>query len=93
MDNLKIKNLGPIAEANIDFGDLTLLVGPQASGKSIILQLLKLVIDKSTIRNTLIENNYEWGKSAEQGIEVYFGENTAHLFSDKTDITYKGKEI
>ena len=42
MDNLKVKSLGPIKEADVTFGDLTLLVGPQASGKSIFIQMLKL---------------------------------------------------
>jgi predicted ATP-dependent endonuclease of OLD family len=40
MNQLEIKSFGPIEEANVQFGDLTLLVGAQASGKSIFLQLL-----------------------------------------------------
>ncbi len=32
MDSLQIKSLGPIKEANIEFGNLTFFVGPQASG-------------------------------------------------------------
>jgi AAA15 family ATPase/GTPase len=93
MDNLKIKNLGPVKDADISFGDLTLFVGPQASGKSIVLQLLKLITDKSAIRNTLIENNYEWGKSPHHIVEVYFGENTANVFSNKSAITFNGREF
>jgi len=38
MKNIKIKSFGPIEEADVTFGDLTLLVGPQASGKSIFIQ-------------------------------------------------------
>ena len=33
MESLIIKNFGPIEEVNVKFGDLTFLVGPQASGK------------------------------------------------------------
>ena len=40
MEKLKLKSFGPISEAEINFGDLTLLVGPQASGKSILLPKL-----------------------------------------------------
>ena len=42
---LKIQNFGPIKKAQINFGDLTFLIGPQASGKSLSLELLKLIIE------------------------------------------------
>ena len=40
MDKLKVENFGPIAKADVTFGDLTFLVGAQASGKSLFLELL-----------------------------------------------------
>ena len=46
---IRLKNVGPIKEAEINLGDLTVLVGPQASGKSIFLQTLKLVADRNHI--------------------------------------------
>ena len=52
MERFKLKSFGPIDEADVHFGDLTLLVGPQASGKSIFIQLLKLLLDKNNIRKT-----------------------------------------
>lgn len=45
MTQLNIKNLGQIKSANIDFGDLTLFVGAQSTGESILLQLIKLLLD------------------------------------------------
>jgi hypothetical protein len=36
MECIKVKSFGPIEYVNVVFGDLTLLVGPQASGKSIL---------------------------------------------------------
>ena len=42
MDNLKIQDFGPIADIDIRFGDLTFFIGPQASGKSIALETVKL---------------------------------------------------
>ncbi|TXT41347.1 MAG: hypothetical protein FD135_403 [Comamonadaceae bacterium] len=33
-DVLQIQNLGPIVLADVAFGDLTVIVGPQATGKS-----------------------------------------------------------
>lgn len=38
VENLYIKDFGPIREANIDVRDLTVLVGPQATGKSLTAQ-------------------------------------------------------
>ena len=45
MNNFHIEQFGPIGDVSINFGDLTILVGPQASGKSITLETLKLVVD------------------------------------------------
>jgi len=38
MKRLRLRNIGQITDANLQFGDLTVLVGPQASGKTITLQ-------------------------------------------------------
>ena len=43
LNQLTIKNFGPIHEARLAFGDLTVFIGSQASGKSLALQLLKLL--------------------------------------------------
>lgn len=53
---LEVRNLGPIPEARLEFGDLTVFTGPQASGKSVALQLLKLVLDEGIIREMLLEH-------------------------------------
>ena len=72
---LKIRNFGPIKEADIDFGHLTFLIGPQASGKSLSLELLKLIIDKQHIISTLRNYNYILSKTdARNLLEWYFGE-------------------
>ena len=44
MKRLTLTSLGQIPEADISFGDLTVLVGEQASGKSILLQLVLIFI-------------------------------------------------
>ncbi|MBQ3657143.1 MAG: AAA family ATPase [Bacteroidales bacterium] len=48
-DRFKVTNLGPIAEADVEFGDLTILTGPQATGKTLFLESFKLVKDYSNI--------------------------------------------
>ena len=91
MEHLRIKSFGPIEEADVNFGDLTLLVGSQASGKSIFIQLLKLLIDKSHIRKTLEQYNYIWGKDADKTLDLYFGEGMSKIWKSNTDIQLDGK--
>lgn len=91
MNELKIKSFGPIEEANIKFGDLTLLVGPQASGKSIFIQLLKLLTDKNHIRRILEQYGYTWGKEPEKILEFYFGEGMSKIWKKNSYVNYDGK--
>ncbi len=91
MEHLKIKSFGPIQEADVHFGDLTLLIGPQASGKSIFIQLLKLLIDKNNIRKTLEQYNYIWGKDADKILDFYFGEGMSKIWKDDTSIQFDGE--
>lgn len=44
---LAVERFAQLRKVEISFGDLTILVGPQATGKSIVLQLLKLAVDSS----------------------------------------------
>jgi predicted ATPase len=39
-ERLVIRNFGPVQEADVEIKDLTVFVGPQATGKSITAQLL-----------------------------------------------------
>ena len=85
MENFKVENFGPIRHANVDFGDLTILLGPQASGKSLFLELFKLVKDKNHIVSTLKSYNYILEDSNSSSLlEYYFGEGLSSLMSKKT---------
>src|SRR5690349_313045 len=91
MYQLKVKSFGPIDEADVHFGDLTLLVGPQASGKSIFIQLLKLLIDKYHIRKTLQQYNYIWGKDVDKILDLYFGEGMSKIWKSDSEIQFDNK--
>ncbi|MBC7411665.1 MAG: ATP-binding protein [Bacteroidia bacterium] len=91
MKNLKIKSLGPIENADITFGDLTFLVGPQASGKSIFIQTLKLLVDKFHIRKTLEQYNYVWDKDTDKILDLYYGEGMCKIWKANTEITLDSK--
>lgn len=93
MESLRIKSFGPIADANVRFGDLTLLVGPQASGKSIFIQLLKLLIDKYHIRKTLEQYNYIWGNDPSNILNLYFGEGMSQIWADDTSIQFDNNHV
>lgn len=88
MKHIKITSFGPIAQADIKFGDLTLFVGPQATGKSILLQLVKLIIDKHIISFTLNQNNYDFGKNNEKFLDLFFGESMSSVWKSDTKIEF-----
>jgi predicted ATP-binding protein involved in virulence len=87
MKNLTVKNLGPIQDAAISFGDLTLFVGPQASGKSILLQLIKLIADKDHICKTLEQYGYTWNENIADLLDRFLGEGMSGIWNAQTSIT------
>ncbi|NLI01001.1 MAG: ATP-binding protein [Chthonomonadales bacterium] len=82
MKRLTLQNVGPITKADIAFGDLTVLVGPQASGKSIFLQWLKLLEDAQYIRGRLAQYGVDWEGPLPDLLELYFGEGTGPMWHD-----------
>jgi energy-coupling factor transporter ATP-binding protein EcfA2 len=92
MERLKVKSFGPIGEADVHFCDLTLLVGPQASGKSIFLQLLKLLLDKNNIKKVLEQYNYIWNKDdVSKILDLVFGEGMYGIYREDSEINFDGK--
>ena len=86
MKNIKVTNLGQIKKADINFGDLTLFVGPQATGKSILLQSIKLIIDYPKILADLDHNGYDIFSSISNIFEIYFGEGMRNIKTTSTQI-------
>jgi len=86
MKNIKVTNLGQIKEADINFGDLTLFVGPQATGKSILLQSIKLMLDSPKILSDLEHNGYDIYSDISNIFEIYFGEGMRNIRTAKTQI-------
>jgi len=90
MKQLIIRNFGPIDNVSVDFGDLTILVGAQASGKSITLETLKLAIDRDNIIETLDRYNYIIGHNTEKILNVYFGEGMSGIWKKDSNIKIDG---
>ena len=87
---ISIKNFAQISNVDLDFGrkgDLTFIVGPQATGKSLALQWLKLVIDPLLIRNEFELYGFVW-KNFDEFANLYFGEGLASGINNDTEIKY-----
>ena len=84
MKHLKLNSLGQIRNADITFGDLTVFVGEQASGKSILLQLVKLILDVGDITQTLKKHGYDWHDKTTDFLSLYFGEGMEGIWDGTT---------
>jgi len=89
--HIGISNIGPIKSADIRLGDLTVIVGPQATGKSIYLQTLKLAIDYPAIQEELKRFNIDWRGKATDFLQLYFGEGMGSIWGDGSTLTIDGK--
>lgn len=94
MKSLKISNFGPIGSVDVAFGDLTILVGPQASGKSLFLELLKYIVDKDYVLSTLQKYNYIINRqNPRKVLDMFFGEGMNKIFVSDTEIVFDGNNI
>ncbi|MCA9155462.1 MAG: ATP-binding protein [Planctomycetales bacterium] len=90
---LKLSNIGQIENAEIGFGDLTVFVGPQATGKSIALQFLKLIVDAGHVQEELARYGLDWSGKLPEFFDIYFGEGMRGLWRDDSSVHWRGKEV
>lgn len=90
MANFKLQNVAQIKEANINLGDFTVLIGPQASGKSIFLQLMKLAMDGFDIKTTIKRYGYDWNSNKKSFLQLYFGEGMGDVIKNNSSISVDG---
>ena len=91
MESLKIEKLGPLGSVDVSFGDLTIIVGPQASGKSVFLETLKLVDDREFIVSTLERYGYIFGRRPKKILDAYFGQGMSAMWTNQTRIESDGR--
>lgn len=90
MKTLKITDFGPIKEAEVALGDMTILVGPQATGKSLFLQFLNLTLDNASIIKTL--KDYGFTMNDVKGLlELYLGPGMGKNWKEDSKIVENGK--
>ncbi len=89
---LSVRNFAQIEKVDLTFGDLTVLVGAQGTGKSLALQWLKTAIDGKQIVSALREA----GQSVEDPnilIDLIFGVGMGAAWRSDSEITFKGSKI
>lgn len=91
--NFRILDIGQFADISVDFGDLTLLVGAQGTGKSIFLQLFKLSQDQKYVKNTMNQFGQDWNMKSRPGLmAAYFGEGMNHIWRPQSRILRDGRD-
>jgi len=89
--HLVIRDFAQISEASIAFRDLTVLVGAQGTGKSLVLQWLKAAIDGKYIVQTLRDAGQE--VSRKTVIDLIFGVGMRSAWRDTSEVLFDGKEV
>ncbi len=90
-NSLTLRNVGPIKRAEVTLGDLTVLVGPQATGKSIFLQFLKLVLDHAEIVTLLKYAGLDWNHKWLDFCDLYFGEGMRNAWNAQSRLEWEGE--
>ena len=95
MRTLHLRDFGPIHKGDVTLGDLTVLVGPQATGKSLLAQLIKLIDDAALVRSTLQQYGFVWSRQDPLGdlLSLYFGGGMNGVVSAKTRIVVDGQRL
>ena len=91
--SLRIKNFAHLAEVDLSFGDLTILVGPQGAGKSLALQWLKIAMDGRQIVEALRDAGHPTDRP-DALIDLIFGSGMAKDWhSGSTEIRFDNVSI
>jgi hypothetical protein len=93
MNRLRIESVGQIKQADVTLGDLTVLVGPQATGKSIFLQFLKLATDGTAIARIIKRYGYDWKGDFAKFLSLYCGEGMDGLWNGGSLVEMDGARV
>jgi hypothetical protein len=92
MTTLVIENFAHIARVSIQFGELTVLVGAQGTGKSLILQWLKTALDGKQIVGALRDAGQDVSRS-EALVDLIFGVGMGDAWTERTKVVLDKKVI
>lgn len=92
---LLIRNFAHMREVTVEFGDLTVLVGAQGTGKSLALQWLKTALDGKAIVSALADAGHDVKvERPEVLVDLIFGVGMGTAWRpDETVVEFDGKKI
>lgn len=90
MEKISLKNFGPIKDIDINIGDLTILLGTQASGKSLLLQMFKLAKDRKAIMKRLDTYGFLVKDNADNLLNRFLGEGLSGMWKTDTSLKVDG---
>ncbi len=91
-EELVIRRFAHIGEVQVRFGDLTVLVGAQATGKTLALEWLKVALDGKQIVERLRDAGQRTS-DPEILIDLIFGAGMAPAWRGDSEIRFNGSEI
>jgi hypothetical protein len=89
---LRVRGFAQMDDVDISFGDLTVLVGAQATGKSLTLEWLKFAIDGRLVVDKLAEAGHPTSDSA-MLVDLIFGNGMANAWDETTEVSFDNKRI
>lgn len=88
-ERLEIHNFGPIKSAEIEVSDLTVFVGPQATGKSLTAQILYFF----RCLERLVVWESDQAESIQLGLKQWLGSKLSLYTSSKTHLSWSHPDI
>ena len=89
---LQIQDFAQIREVTLAFGDLTVLVGAQGSGKSLALQWLKVALDGKQVMTALKEAGNRVNDAAGI-IDLVFGNGMGKAWTSDSRVSFNKKSV
>ena len=89
---LVVRNFAQIREVSIEFGDLTVLVGAQGTGKSLTLQWLKAANDGKEIIRALREAGLR-ASTDQEFVDMVFGAGMGQAWRGDSEVLYSNTQI
>ncbi len=90
---LSVKNFGPIKKADIELGDITVFVGPQASGKTLAAQLLVYFLDTEPMIKEMKKFGYSIVTQNDLLDAFFTPEGSSAYIRNKTKVVFGGKQL
>jgi hypothetical protein len=89
---LTVRNFAQIRTASVPLADLSIIVGPQATGKSLLLQWLKLAIDGRRVLGTLVDHGFSADSTAEL-LAAHFGDGMQAAWRASSSVSLSSHKV